>query len=119
MARCQKLATLSEDRGCIRRTFLSPAMRDCHREVSQWMNAPGMSVTTDAAGNLRGYYPGAAPDSPRVMLGSHLDTVPNAGAFDGILGVILAIALVESLETRKLPFGIEAIGFSDEEGVRF
>jgi len=56
---------------------------------------------------------------PRILIGSHLDTVPNAGAFDGILGVVLAIALVESLHGLKLPFGMEVVGFSEEEGVRF
>ena len=119
VARCQKLATFSEDSGSTRRTFLSPPIRECHREVSSWMRAAGMSVTTDAAGNLRGSYPGTAPDSPRFLLGSHLDTVPNAGAFDGILGVIIAISLVASLELCKLPFALEVIGFSEEEGVRF
>jgi len=94
-------------------------MHDCHREVSAWMKTLGMTVSVDAVGNLRGWYPGASPGAPRILLGSHLDTVPNAGAFDGILGVVLAIALVESLTGLKLPFGIEIIGFSEEEGVRF
>src|SRR3989441_5490241 len=94
-------------------------MRDCHREVSSWMKALGMSVALDAAGNLRGFYSGSGPEAPRIMLGSHLDTVPNAGAYDGVLGVVLAVALVESLNGRRLPFGIEVAGFSEEEGVRF
>ena len=119
MARCQKLASFSEDATGTRRTFLSAPMRDCHREVSSWMKALGMTVSVDAVGNLRGFYPGASPGAPRILMGSHLDTVPNAGAYDGILGVVLAAGLVESLEGRKLPFGIEVIGFSEEEGVRF
>ena len=94
-------------------------MLDCHREVSSWMTALGMTVSVDAVGNLRGVYPGASRGAPRILMGSHLDTVPNAGAFDGILGVVLAAGLVESLEGRKLPFGIEVVGFSEEEGVRF
>src|SRR3989475_11645615 len=94
-------------------------MRDCHREVSSWMKSLGMSVSVDAVGNLRGFYAGASPSAPRILVGSHLDTVPNAGAFDGILGVVLAIGLVESLEGMKLPVGIEVVGFSEEEGVRF
>jgi len=65
-------------------------------------------------GNLRGFYTGASPNAPRILIGSHLDTVPNAGAFDGILGVVLAIALVESLHGLKLPFGIEVVGFSEK-----
>jgi allantoate deiminase len=119
IARCQKLASFSEDAAGTRRTFLAAPMRDCHREVSSWMKAVGMGVSVDAVGNLRGFFAGTSPAAPRIFLGSHLDTVPNAGAFDGILGVVLAVGLVESLEGRKLPFGIEVIGFSEEEGVRF
>ncbi len=119
IARCRKLASFSEDTGGTRRTFLSAPMGDCHREVSFWMSALGMSVSVDAVGNLRGFYPAASPGGPRILIGSHLDTVPNAGAFDGILGVVLAAGLVESLNGFKLPFGIEVIGFSEEEGVRF
>jgi allantoate deiminase len=119
IARCRMLSRFSEDSGRTRRTFLSAPMRDCHREISHWMKALGMTVSVDAAGNLRGIYPGASPSAPRLLIGSHLDTVPNAGAFDGILGVMIAISLVESLRELKLPFGIEIIGFSEEEGVRF
>ena len=119
IARCRKLASFSEGPGGTRRTFLSPPMRDCHREVSSWMKALGMTVSIDAVGNLRGFYSAASPAAPRLLVGSHLDTVPNAGAFDGILGVVLAVVLVESLDGLKLPFGIEVIGFSEEEGVRF
>jgi len=83
------------------------------------MKALGMNVSADAVGNLRGFLAGTSPTAPRILMGSHLDTVPNAGAFDGILGVVLAVGLAESLEGRKLPFAIEIIGFSEEEGVRF
>jgi allantoate deiminase len=119
MARCQKLARFSEDSGGTRRTFLSPPMRDCHKEIGVWMTALGAEVTIDAAGNLRGFYAGAKSKVPRLLLGSHLDTVPNAGAYDGVLGVVLAVALLEALDGRHLPFGIEIVGFSEEEGVRF
>jgi allantoate deiminase len=119
VARCKKLASFSEDPEQILRTFLSPPMRDCHYLVSQWLTAAGTEVGVDAAGNLRAFYAGTQPDSPRLLIGSHLDTIPNAGAYDGILGVLLAIALLESLQKRRLPFAVEVIGFSDEEGVRF
>ena len=119
IARCQKLARYSEDAIGTRRTFLSPPMRDCHAEITKWLKAVGAEVSVDAAGNLRGYYPCAQPEAPRILIGSHLDTVPNAGAYDGILGVVLAVALLEMLEGRKLSFAIEVIGFSEEEGVRF
>lgn len=119
MSRCRKLAGYSEDRDGIRRTFLSPPMRDCHREITEWLLALRVPTWVDAVGNLHGLYPGATPDAHRLLIGSHLDTVPNAGAFDGVLGVVLAVALLEGLEGKRLPFAIEVLGFSEEEGVRF
>ena len=119
VARCKRLATFSEDVGSTRRTFLCPAMRDCHREITAWLNAAGSDVTVDAAGNLRGFYAAERRNAPRLLLGSHLDTVPNAGAYDGVLGVVIAVALLEALEGKRLPFGIDVVGFSEEEGVRF
>ena len=83
------------------------------------MEPLGVRVRVDAAGNFRALYPAAQPNAPRLLIGSHLDTVPNAGAYDGILGVVLAVALVEELHGRRLPFNIEVVGFSEEEGVRF
>jgi allantoate deiminase len=117
--RCKKLASFSEDPDSIRRTFLSSPMRDCHREIASWLEPLGVEMRIDAAGNLRALYPGAEPKAPRLIVGSHLDTVPNAGAYDGVLGVVLAVALIEALRGRRLAFGIEVVGFSEEEGVRF
>jgi allantoate deiminase len=94
-------------------------MRCCYEVVGGWMKCAGMSVSVDAAGNLRGLRPGAEPGKRVFIMGSHLDTVPDAGAFDGILGVVLAIAITESFAGEQLPFDIEVIGFSEEEGVRF
>jgi len=94
-------------------------MRACHEEIARWIEPLGALVRVDAAGNLRAFYPAAAPKAPRLLIGSHLDTVPNAGAYDGILGAVLAITLLEGLQGRRLPFGIEVVGFSEEEGVRF
>ncbi len=122
IARCQTLARFSEDPGSIRRTFLSPPMRECHREIAAWVAPLGATSRVDAVGNLRMVYPAAEPDAPRLqrlLIGSHLDTVPNAGAYDGVLGVVLPIALLGALNGRKLPFAIEVVGFSEEEGVRF
>src|ERR1700678_4457189 len=112
IARCRYLTQFTEEPGQIKRTFLSPAMRDCMQAVQAWMEAAGMAVVTDAAGNLRGRYPGADPGRSRlpcpcIMIGSHLDTVPNSGAFDGMLGVMLGLALIEALDGDKLPFAIE------------
>jgi allantoate deiminase len=119
VARCKRLASITETPGSTCRTFLSIAMRECYRVVGDWMEAAGAQVTIDAAGNLRAFYPAAQTNTSRLLLGSHLDTVPNAGAYDGVLGVVLAISLLETLEDRKLPFAIEVIGFSEEEGIRF
>jgi allantoate deiminase len=83
------------------------------------MEQLGMSVHVDAVGNLRGVCSSRYPHAPRLIIGSHLDTVPNAGAYDGVLGVVLGTALVEALRGRELPFSIEVVGFSEEEGVRF
>jgi allantoate deiminase len=94
-------------------------MRECHREITRWMEPLGAQVRIDAAGNLRGFYPADRPNARRLLIGSHLDTVPNAGAYDGVLGVVLAVALLEELRGRRFPFGIEVVGFSEEEGVRF
>lgn len=116
---CRELAAMSEEPGRITRTFLSPPMHDVHRRAGEWMSAAGMRVSVDAIGNLRGYYEGRVAGAPRLVIGSHLDTVPNAGAFDGPLGVIMGIALVGRLAGRRCDFGIEVIGFSEEEGVRF
>jgi allantoate deiminase len=119
IARCRRLASFSEDANGTRRTFLSPAMHRVHREVAGWLEPLGVTVRIDAAGNLRGLYPALDVARPRLLVGSHLDTVPNAGAYDGVLGVVLAVALLEGLRGRKLPYAIEVVGFSDEEGVRF
>jgi allantoate deiminase len=121
MRRIEALAKISEEPGQITRTFASPAMRRANTLVAKWMREAGMRTRTDAIGNLIGHYDGRKPNAKCLLLGSHLDTVRNAGKFDGPLGVILAIATVEHLHCRKihLPFAIEVIGFADEEGVRF
>jgi allantoate deiminase len=121
ISRCRHLATFTEVPGETTRTFLSPPMHDVHKLMREWMQAAGMSVMIDSIGNIRGLYPGSVPDFPRLVIGSHLDTVPNAGAFDGPLGVVMGLALVEHLHAHqiKLPFPIEVVGFSEEEGVRF
>jgi len=119
IARCLAIAGMSESPGTITRTFLCSAMHDVHRTLRAWMEDAGMTVSLDGAGNLRGLYEARTPDAARLLLGSHVDTVPNAGAYDGVLGVVWGIALVRSLASRRLPFAIEVIAFSEEEGVRF
>jgi allantoate deiminase len=121
IARCQALARFSEDAGSIRRTFLCESMRECHREIAGWVAPLGATSRIDAVGNLRIDYPAAEleAEAPRLFIGSHLDTVPDAGAYDGVLGVVLGIALLSALNGRKLPFAVEVVGFSEEEGIRF
>jgi len=120
VARCRRIAQFSESQSGTTRTFLCPAMHEVHACLRDWMQSLGMQVSVDAIGNLRGLYSGSNRDGRRrVLMGSHLDTVPDAGAFDGVLGVVLGIALIEALAGKRLPFDVEIIGFSEEEGVRF
>jgi allantoate deiminase len=119
ITRCREIAACTDVPGEITRLFLTPSMHNVHALLRVWMEAAGMTVRVDAIGNLRGFWPGLTPGSPRLLIASHLDTVPNAGAFDGILGVVLGVAIIEELKGQHLPFAIEVIGFSEEEGVRF
>lgn len=120
LARCAAVAKCTDKPGEILRTFLSSAMEQVHQRMRPWLEAAGMAVSVDRAGNLRALYPSAAGEgAARLVIGSHLDTVPNAGAYDGVLGVLIGLALVEGLGGNRLPYSIEVIGFSDEEGTRF
>lgn len=116
--RLDELGRITDEPGRLTRTFLSPAMARANRQVGAWMKQAGLTVQEDRVGNLIGRSPGG----PRVLLiGSHLDTVRDAGRFDGALGVLLGIAVVEALgaDLSRLPFALEVVGFSEEEGVRF
>ena len=119
MQRCGTLAGISEESGCITRPYGSRSMREVNELVAGWMRDAGMEVRSDAIGNLIGRYPG---ETGRTMIvGSHLDTVRDAGRYDGILGVLAALASVERLHenSERLPFAVEVVAFADEEGVRF
>ena len=94
-------------------------MRRLHEEVTPLDGAAGMRVHLDAAGNLIARYEGTDSSLPVQVIGSHVDSVPDAGKYDGVLGVVLGIAAVQTLGGRKLPFGIDVIAFSEEEGVRY
>ncbi len=119
IARCDEVALFSEEPDKITRTFLSEPMRRLHGRMTQWMEEAGLCVRLDAAGNLIGHYDGVRPERPVLAIGSHIDTVPNAGKYDGVLGVLLGLAAVDALAGRRLPFGIDVIAFSEEEGVRY
>jgi allantoate deiminase len=125
-ARLDELAGISDDPGPITRTFLSPAMQRANLRVAEWMQAAGLTVREDTVGNLIGRREADLPAkrgraARTLLLGSHLDTVRNAGRFDGPLGVLLPIAAMTKVQERglKLPFAVEVLGFSEEEGVRF
>src|SRR5580704_17876487 len=119
IAECLHIATMTEEAGCITRRFLTPPVHDVHTHLHGRMEALGMDVRTDAAGNLRGIWPSASQGHRRLVLGSHIDTVPDAGAYDGVLGVTLALEWVQLAQETALPIAIEVIAFSEEEGVRF
>jgi allantoate deiminase len=121
LERCDLLAQQSEEADCLTRTFCSPPMLAVHSHVSQWMRNAGMTCRTDAIGNLIGRRESAQKNCKTLLMGSHLDTVPNAGRYDGILGVVLALALVEALDQQEiaLPFSLEVIAFAKEEGIRY
>ncbi len=119
---CGAIAQFTETPGSLTRTFLSPPFHHVHEFLRTWMHRLGMTSHVDAAGNLRGVHSCRRPHAPRLMIGSHIDTVPDAGAYDGVLGVVTALALIENLTenmTEALPYDIEVVAFSEEEGVRF
>ncbi|MBV9656298.1 MAG: allantoate amidohydrolase [Acetobacteraceae bacterium] len=121
MARLDELAIFSERPDMLTRLFLSPEHRRAADQVQTWMREAGMRAALDPAGNVAGRYEGHTEGLPALLLGSHIDTVRNAGKYDGNLGVVAAIEAVAALhhDGVHLPFAIEVIGFGDEEGVRF
>jgi allantoate deiminase len=126
--RADRLAACTEEPGRLTRRFATPAMAQAGDLVLGWMREAGMTPRRDAIGNVVGRYDppgadgaGAGRARGTLVLGSHLDTVRDAGRYDGMLGVLVAIAVVERLRDSgtPLPFAIEVLGFADEEGVRY
>ena len=119
--RCAELGAVSDEVGRLTRTFHSPAMQRANAMVASWMRSSGLEVREDAAFNLIGRWPCTNQRAKTLLLGSHLDTVCDAGKYDGALGVLTGLAVVERLKSAgiMLPFHVEIIGFSDEEGVRY
>ncbi|MET0811937.1 MAG: hydantoinase/carbamoylase family amidase, partial [Microbacterium sp.] len=117
MVRCDELARVSAAQGAIERIYLSPEHARVNRLAAEWMREIGMTTRQDAAGNQLGR--AGDPASPALLLGSHLDTVPDAGRYDGIVGVLMALEVVRLLQGASLPFALEVVAFSDEEGTRF
>jgi len=119
LERCDLLARFTEEPGRLTRRFLTPPMHDVHRTLSAWMLEAGLQPRVDAIGNLIGRRASPSNDSHVFAVGSHVDTVPNAGRYDGILGVVLGIAAMKALAGRSLRHAIDVIAFSEEEGVRY
>jgi allantoate deiminase len=121
MQRCDLLGSISEEPDRLTRPFASHAMRRAHEQVAAWMRDAGMAVTRDNVGNLRGRYEGAIGANQTLLIGSHLDSVRDAGKYDGPLGVLVGIAAVQGLHDRgqRLPFAVEVVAFADEEGLRY
>ena len=121
MARADELAAISETPDALTRVYLSPQHLEANQRAARWMTQAGMTVWQDSVGNICGRYEGEQEGAPAILLGSHLDTVRNAGRYDGMLGVLAAIEVVHGLhqQGRRLKQAIEIVGFGDEEGTRF
>ena len=121
LERCDSLAALSSQPNRLERVHLSPEHAAANALVAGWMTEAGLSTWQDFAGNQCGRLEGSTPGLPALLLGSHTDTVSDAGRFDGMLGVLLAISTVARLHASgvALPFALEVIAFSAEEGTRF
>ena len=119
--RCAELDRFSASSTWLERTYLSREHASVNAVVGRWLEQAGLRTWTDAAGNQWGRREGRTPGLPALVLGSHTDTVPEAGSFDGMLGVIMAISVAQRLGSRiaDFPFAVEIVGFSDEEGTRF
>ncbi len=118
MSRCDALAACSEEPGGITRRFLTAPMQEVHDRLGSWMRGAELEIRVDNGGNIVGrrHSNGA---TRTLIVGSHLDTVPGGGRYDGVLGVLLGLAVAENLGGSQLPFHLDIIGFSEEEGVRY
>jgi allantoate deiminase len=121
MQRLDALALHSDEPGRLTRLYLSPAHKSAVQTLSVWMRAAGMQVRVDPLATVIGRYEGEEPGAPALLIGSHIDTVRNAGKYDGPFGVLAGLVAVEELARRgeRFPFAIEVLAFGDEEGVRF
>jgi allantoate deiminase len=117
LSRIQALAAISEDSSCLTRTFGSMAFTRASQLLLQWMQEAGLDAHADNIGNVRGRWRSPHPQAKTLVIASHFDTVVNAGRYDGILGVLMAIEIAST--QTALPFHIEVVAFCDEEGVRY
>ncbi|MZI93380.1 allantoate amidohydrolase [Vibrio sp. CAIM 722] len=119
MQRADIMAGFSEDAGRLTRAYLTPEHRQAHDQLAQWMQDAGLDTWQDSVGNQWGRKVSRNPTQPTLVIGSHSDTVTNAGKYDGNLGVLLAIDALSSLKDIEFPFHIDVVAFADEEGTRF
>ncbi len=121
MQRLARLAEFTSTPGSLTRLYLTPAHKGAALQVADWMREAGLRAEIDAAGNVVGRSHPASAGQPTLLLGSHIDTVRQAGRYDGAFGVLAAVAALAELRGRgvALPFAVEVIAFGDEEGVRF
>ena len=121
ISRIDELASISEAETGITRRYGTPAAIEAGNKVLEWMRNAGLETKTDAIGNLRGRWPAKNPRAKTLVIASHLDTVVNAGRWDGPLGVLAGLDILETIarQNKELPFHLELIAFCDEEGVRF
>src|SRR6478752_5407369 len=121
MARINELASISEEKDCLTRIFGSLEFIEGSRKVLEWMTEAGLETSIDNIGNVKALLPCADPNANTLVIASHIDTVKNAGKFDGPLGVLMGLDLLEEIKrlNKQFPFNILLVAFSDEEGVRF
>jgi len=119
MALIDELARYTDDPGRLTRLYLSPAHRAAAEATRAMMRAAGLAAKIDAAGTVVGRREGPEPGRPAILIGSHIDTVVDAGRYDGTLGVALGIVAAEVLRDENVPCPIEVLAFGDEENVRF
>jgi hydantoinase/carbamoylase family amidase len=121
LQRINELAAISEMKDCITRTYGTKAFIEGRNKVEEWMKAAGLQTRTDTIGNIRGKLLSQNADAKTFVIASHIDTVINAGKFDGPLGVLMGLDIAEQAShlKKEIPFHIELIGFCDEEGCRF
>lgn len=121
MTRCDILGAITQSPGMVDRRYLTPEHTRANQQVAEWMQSAGMQTWQDAAGNQWGRYASQDADAKILLMGSHLDTVPNGGKYDGMLGVLAPLAVLQYCHDNQisLPFHVDIVGFGDEEGTRF
>ena len=121
MARLDEFAGFTDEPGRLTRLYLSPSYRAACERYAEWAHAIGLDPEIDAAGNVHARYEGKRKGAPALMIGSHIDTVRDAGRYDGNLGALAALAVVEQLAEsgERLDYAVDIVAFGDEEGVRF